>query len=422
MPPRRGGFTLHTRRARRRGAHRTREGGGRRDRLLRSAEPARRARRGPAARDARLPRGARGVRSGCRGGRRRRIPPWTRRSISITPARASRSCTSADASTRTSSRGCCRISQARHQRRRDRVVLRSARVTQIETEAGDDREPARRRARLPARHVYTMTGFRPNTELLAQLGVPIDDPESGIPQHDPATMETTIPGIYIAGVIASGFHGEQDLHRERPLSWRPDRAHCRRSCTATAPVLTASLQRPDTLRFASGYPRVRNDVSISRRDGKARVALQAARIHLPVLRDLRRHGIGVGLRPARRRAQEERQGPLVARDGPRARRHRGARRGDPDAPAGVGSERPRRRLHRSARRLPELQEALPRRRSRRSRARPGKPDAQCPACGTKGTLDRAAACSTSCSRRSWGRSRTARPSCTCARRRRRAST
>jgi thioredoxin reductase (NADPH) len=57
--------------------------------------------------------------------------------------------------------------------------------------------------RIPARHVYLMLGFQPNTTLLEQLGVPLDK-ESGIPLHDPATMETSVPGVFIAGVLASG--------------------------------------------------------------------------------------------------------------------------------------------------------------------------------------------------------------------------
>jgi thioredoxin reductase (NADPH) len=48
-----------------------------------------------------------------------------------------------------------------------------------------------------------MLGFQPNTTLLEQLGVPLDK-ESGIPLHDPATMETSVPGVFIAGVLASG--------------------------------------------------------------------------------------------------------------------------------------------------------------------------------------------------------------------------
>ena len=98
-------------------------------------------------------------------------------------------------------------------------------------------------------------------------------------------------------------------------------------------------------------------------DGQARLPRQAARLRLPVLRDLRRARVGLGLRPARRRAQEEREGPLVAGHGPRPRRHRGARCRHPHAPARLGGLRPRRRLHRSAGGLQALQEPLPRRRS-----------------------------------------------------------
>jgi len=53
-----------------------------------------------------------------------------------------------------------------------------------------------------------MTGYLPETGLLAQVGVPIDV-TTGIPQHDPATMATPVPGIYLAGVIASGFQANR---------------------------------------------------------------------------------------------------------------------------------------------------------------------------------------------------------------------
>lgn len=61
---------------------------------------------------------------------------------------------------------------------------------------------------LPADHVYAMTGFLPNTGLLERLGVPLDATD-GIPAHDPATMETSVPGVFIAGVIASGNHANR---------------------------------------------------------------------------------------------------------------------------------------------------------------------------------------------------------------------
>lgn len=57
---------------------------------------------------------------------------------------------------------------------------------------------------IPACHVYLMTGFRPSSELLRQLEVPVDE-ETGIPAHDRATMETPVPGVFIAGVLASGY-------------------------------------------------------------------------------------------------------------------------------------------------------------------------------------------------------------------------
>ena len=51
--------------------------------------------------------------------------------------------------------------------------------------------------------VLAMTGWRSNPTLLGELGVSIDD-ATGIPTHDPRTMETDVPGVYIAGVLAAG--------------------------------------------------------------------------------------------------------------------------------------------------------------------------------------------------------------------------
>ena len=79
-------------------------------------------------------------------------------------------------------------------------------------------------SRLPADHVFLMTGFAPSVELLRQLGVAIDA-TTGIPSHDPATLETNVPGVYIAGVVIAGydankvfiengrFHGDQIVAR-----------------------------------------------------------------------------------------------------------------------------------------------------------------------------------------------------------------
>jgi len=57
---------------------------------------------------------------------------------------------------------------------------------------------------LPADHVYLMTGFAPNVSLLRDAGVTID-PETGVPAHDPDTLETEVAGLYIVGVVVAGF-------------------------------------------------------------------------------------------------------------------------------------------------------------------------------------------------------------------------
>jgi thioredoxin reductase (NADPH) len=51
--------------------------------------------------------------------------------------------------------------------------------------------------------VVAMTGWRAHHTPLRELGVEIDD-ATGKPAHDPATMETNVPGLYIAGVLAAG--------------------------------------------------------------------------------------------------------------------------------------------------------------------------------------------------------------------------
>ena len=52
--------------------------------------------------------------------------------------------------------------------------------------------------------VLALIGYVPDPRFLRDLGVPIE-PGTGIPAHDPATMETTTPGIFIAGVVAAGY-------------------------------------------------------------------------------------------------------------------------------------------------------------------------------------------------------------------------
>jgi bacillithiol disulfide reductase len=56
---------------------------------------------------------------------------------------------------------------------------------------------------LPTDAVLAMTGYHADTSLLERLGVPVD-PLTGIAAHDERTMETSVSGCYLAGVMASG--------------------------------------------------------------------------------------------------------------------------------------------------------------------------------------------------------------------------
>ena len=77
-----------------------------------------------------------------------------------------------------------------------RVVAIEPDQVVIRTPHGEDR--------LKADRVYLMTGFAPSLDLLRNTGVPID-PATGIPKHNPETLETSVPGLYIAGVVVAGF-------------------------------------------------------------------------------------------------------------------------------------------------------------------------------------------------------------------------
>lgn len=85
----------------------------------------------------------------------------------------------------------------------DIAVHWNTRVVAFEPGAAVVRGPAGE-ARIAAQHAYLMTGYTPRPELLDSLGVRLD-PATGIPPHDPATMETPTRGVFIAGVLASGF-------------------------------------------------------------------------------------------------------------------------------------------------------------------------------------------------------------------------
>lgn len=61
--------------------------------------------------------------------------------------------------------------------------------------------------------VLALTGFRPDRGLLTSIGVQFHE-ENGAPLVQPDTMETNIPGLYVAGVVASSKYDANEIFIE----------------------------------------------------------------------------------------------------------------------------------------------------------------------------------------------------------------
>jgi len=57
--------------------------------------------------------------------------------------------------------------------------------------------------------VIAMTGYKPDFELLKRLGIDPGRLQSDLPVYNPDTMETNLPGLYLAGVVCGGM----DTHK-----------------------------------------------------------------------------------------------------------------------------------------------------------------------------------------------------------------
>src|SRR3984893_6008407 len=58
---------------------------------------------------------------------------------------------------------------------------------------------------IPATQVFAMTGYHPDFGFLEKQGIKLD-PKSRKPECNPETLESNVPGIYLAGVIVGGEH------------------------------------------------------------------------------------------------------------------------------------------------------------------------------------------------------------------------
>lgn len=104
-------------------------------------------------------------------------------------------------------------------------------VTAIEAETVDVRFANGQTRQIPADYVFALTGYHPDFEFIRDSGVEIDS-VFGRPVCDPETLESNVPGLYLAGVIIAGpntnevfiengrFHGSQiigDVRRKMAM-------------------------------------------------------------------------------------------------------------------------------------------------------------------------------------------------------------
>ncbi|WP_295655538.1 YpdA family putative bacillithiol disulfide reductase [uncultured Mucilaginibacter sp.] len=58
---------------------------------------------------------------------------------------------------------------------------------------------------IPNDFVMAMTGYKPNFEFLKKIGINLSADDNLLPQYNPETMETHLPGLYLAGVVCGGM-------------------------------------------------------------------------------------------------------------------------------------------------------------------------------------------------------------------------
>ena len=54
-------------------------------------------------------------------------------------------------------------------------------------------------------YVLALTGYMPDFDFLVKSGIKLSNDESRLPNYSPETMETNVPGIYLAGVVCGGM-------------------------------------------------------------------------------------------------------------------------------------------------------------------------------------------------------------------------
>jgi len=57
---------------------------------------------------------------------------------------------------------------------------------------------------IPNQFVFALTGYQPDFAFIASMGVTLDPNNARCPIYNPDTLESNIPGLYVAGVVVAG--------------------------------------------------------------------------------------------------------------------------------------------------------------------------------------------------------------------------
>ena len=89
---------------------------------------------------------------------------------------------------------------------------------------------------IPNQFVFALTGYQPDFAFIASMGVTLDPANARCPIYNPDTLESNIPGLYVAGVVVAGertneifiengrFHGDLIA---KDLAGKLQRTHAR---------------------------------------------------------------------------------------------------------------------------------------------------------------------------------------------------
>lgn len=96
-------------------------------------------------------------------------------------------------------------------------------VARFDTPAGE--------VEAPFDSAYILTGYGPDRALLERVGLTLEGAKD-IPVHDPATLESTKPGIYVAGALLAGGDAHRVFIENGRLHGAPIAAHVQASLAA----------------------------------------------------------------------------------------------------------------------------------------------------------------------------------------------